>query len=257
MTALAINVGERATVGMMTGHKHILVVEDERDLADLLVYNLGKSGYRTSVASNGRQALELVLAQRPDLILLDLMLPELSGTEVAGRIRTNPSTASIPIIMLTAKSGEVDQIVGLSVGADDYMPKPFSMKVLMARIEAVLRRAMKPAAEDSAVLRLGPVEINAQTHEAFLDGKLMKLTLTEFRLLAGLILARGRVLSRGELMSRAMGPGVMVTERTIDVHITSIRKKLGVHGGMIRTVRGVGYRATLEPESGSETGAGA
>lgn len=238
----------------MTNHKHILVVEDERDLVDLLVYNLQKSGYRTSTAANGRQALDLAVSSKPDLILLDLMLPELSGTEVAGRIRTNPATTSVPIIMLTAKGSEVDQIVGLSVGADDYLPKPFSMKVLLARIEAVLRRSSKPTTDGKRLLSLGPVEINAETHEAFLDGKLMKLTLTEFRLLAGLIQAGGRVLSRGDLMSRAMGPGVMVTERTIDVHITSIRKKLLAHGAMIRTVRGVGYRATLEPEAGPDGG---
>lgn len=239
----------------MADHKHILVVEDERDLVDLLVYNLQKSGYRTTVATNGRQALDLAVSTRPDLILLDLMLPELSGTEVAGRVRTNPATSSIPIIMLTAKGGEVDQIVGLSVGADDYLPKPFSMKVLLARIEAVLRRTGKPAQEPRRTLQLGPVEINTETHEVFLEGRLLKLTLTEFRLLTGLLLAGGRVLSRGDLMSRAMGPGVMVTERTIDVHITSIRKKLGVHGGMVRTVRGVGYRATQEPETATEAGA--
>lgn len=236
----------------MADHKHILVVEDERDLVDLLVYNLQKSGYRTSTATNGRQALDLVNAAKPDLVLLDLMLPELSGTEVAGRIRTNPATAATPIIMLTAKGGEIDQIVGLSVGADDYLPKPFSMKVLLARIEAVLRRSGAPAPESRRSLQLGPVEINTETHEAFLEGKLMKLTLTEFRLLTGLLHADGRVLSRADLMSRAMGPGVMVTERTIDVHITSIRKKLGPHGAMVRTVRGVGYRATLEPETVAE-----
>ncbi|MCC6678677.1 MAG: response regulator [Phycisphaerales bacterium] len=239
----------------MADHKHILVVEDERDLVDLLVYNLQKSGYRTTTATNGRLALDLVNSAKPDLVLLDLMLPELSGTEIAGRIRTNPATASLPIIMLTAKGGEIDQIVGLSVGADDYLPKPFSMKVLLARIEAVLRRTGKPAQESRRSLRLGPVEINTETHEAFLEGKPMKLTLTEFRLLTGLLQAGGRVLSRADLMSRAMGPGVMVTERTIDVHITSIRKKLGAHGAMVRTVRGVGYRATLEPETSPETAA--
>jgi two-component system phosphate regulon response regulator PhoB len=228
---------------------HILVVEDEKDLSDLLAYNLRRAGYGVGNAATGLKALQSIADRRPDLILLDLMLPELSGTEVANRVRSNPDTASIPIIMLTAKGEEVDQLVGLTAGADDYVTKPFSMKVLMARIEAVLRRATRTD-DESGVVQLGPVSVNTETHEALVDGQPVKLTLTEFRLLSSLVGANGRVLSRKVLMARAMGPGVQVTERTIDVHITAVRKKLGDQGAMIKTVRGVGYRATLDDSEG-------
>lgn len=234
----------------MAEKRRILVVEDERDLADIIVYNLERAGFVTSVARDGRTALKLIAEGVPDLILLDLMLPELSGTEVAARVRSSPQTAHVPIIMVTAKADEVDQVVGLALGADDYVTKPFSMKVLTARIEAVLRRAseLQPA---EGRLRLGAIEVDTETHQARVDGRAIRLTLTEFRLLASLIAANGRVLSRKALMSKAMGPGVTVTERTIDVHITAIRKKLGDAGACLRTVRGVGYRATLDAEDDS------
>ena len=225
----------------MTPSKHILVVDDERDLAELLVYNLKRAGYAVAAAFNGRAALESISNRAPDLILLDVMLPELSGTEVASRVRSNPQTAGIPIIMLTAKGEEVDQIVGLTVGADDYVAKPFSMKVLLARIEAVMRRTAR-AGENTAQLSMGGLRINTETHEAFVHGEAVKLTLTEFRLLASLVQAGGRVLNRQMLMARAMGAGVTVTERTIDVHMTAIRKKIGPCAALIKTVRGVGYQ---------------
>jgi DNA-binding response OmpR family regulator len=227
----------------------VLIVEDQRDLADSLAFSLSRANYDATVAYDGRSAWQRVQETRPDLVLLDLMLPELSGTEVASRIRTSPALAGMPIIMLTAKADEMDQLVGLAVGADDYIVKPFSVKVLLARIEAVLRRS-GPARESGGVLRLGDVEVDPETHGVTVGGEAAKLTLTEFRLLAALIGAGGRILSRQQLMSRAIGPGVTVTERTIDVHITAVRKKLGDRGWMIRTVRGVGYRATEEPEAG-------
>ncbi|MBL8962972.1 MAG: response regulator [Phycisphaeraceae bacterium] len=232
----------------MNGHKNILIVDDEKDLTDLIAINLEKSGYQTSVALNGRQALAAIAAAPPDLILLDLMLPEVSGIEVARRIRTDPATADIPIIMLTAKGTENDQLAGLTMGADDYIAKPFSMRVLLARIEAVLRRTAKPAASKK-LFSLGSIQLSTDTHQATVDGQPMRLTLTEFRLLCALIQAAGRILSRPVLMQRAMGPGVTVTERTIDVHVTSIRKKLGPHSAMIKTVRGVGYRMTESAET--------
>jgi two-component system phosphate regulon response regulator PhoB len=225
--------------------RQVLVVEDERDLSELVAYNLRRAGYLVSTAPTGLKALQVIADRPPDLILLDIMLPELSGMEVASRVRSNPETAAIPIIMLTAKGEEVDQVVGLTVGADDYITKPFSMKVLLARVEAVLRRSSR-GSEEPALIQLGPISVNMQTHEAVCEGQPLKLTLTEFRLLSSLLAAQGRVLSRKVLMSRAMGPGVTVTERTIDVHITALRRKLGNHGPMIKTVRGVGYRATLE-----------
>ncbi len=236
--------------------RSILVVEDEKDLAELLAYNLRREGYVVAVVHSGRQALDAVAANLPDLLLLDVMLPELSGTEVASRIRSNPASANLPIIMLTAKTGEVDHIVGLTVGADDYVPKPFSMKVLMARVEALLRRTARTAPPDVTLIEIGGVQVNPETHEVFLDGEVMKLTLTEFRLISSLVSASGRVLTRNTLMNRAMGQGVTVTERTIDVHMTSIRKKLGAKSAMLKTVRGVGYRLTADLSGGEEEDAG-
>ncbi|GIK18753.1 MAG: response regulator [Leptolyngbya sp. PLA2] len=239
----------------MQPNRHILIVEDERDLAELLAFNLRKAGYETTTAHDGRQALKALGERKPDLILLDLMLPELSGTEVAGRVRTNAATASIPIVMLTAKGEEVDQLVGLAVGADDYITKPFSTKVLLARIEAVLRRASGQAPV-SSLLRAGPVEIDADAHRVSCRGQPIRLTVTEFRLLSTLVQSEGRVVSRAGLIRRAIGPGITVTPRTIDVHVTALRKKLGEDGAMIETVRGVGYRFSTEPEAAEPSAAG-
>ncbi len=242
---------EREGEGMVasrskTGEKVVLIVEDERDLAELLEYNLRGNGYRTVVAHTGPDAVAKARALGPDLVLLDLMLPELSGTEVARQIRADKTMSHVPIIMLTAKADEVDQVVGLTVGADDYVTKPFSMKVLMARVEAVFRRTQNRGRTSEQVLRLGGVSLDLETHEATLEGNPMPFTLTEFRLLSALIEADGKVLSRHNLMDHAMGPGVTVTERTIDVHMTSIRRKMGPWGRHIKTVRGVGYRAVHE-----------
>ncbi len=223
--------------------KHILIVDDEKDLCDVLSYNLRRAGYEVATAHTGRSALDYITKKSPDLVVLDVMLPELSGTEVASRLRSNPATASIPIVMVTAKGEEVDQLVGLTAGADDYVCKPFSTKVLLARIEAVLRRSGAPG-QTGEVIVMGAIEIHADTHEVLVEGEAAKLTLTEFRLLVALVQAGGKVLSRSVLMARAMGPGITVTERTIDVHITSVRRKLGKQAGMIQTIRGVGYRAT-------------
>lgn len=231
----------------MSTRKHILVVDDEKDLCDLISYNLRRAGYEVAAAHTGRAALDYIAEKSPDLVVLDVMLPELSGTEVASRIRSNPATASLPIVMVTAKGEEVDQLVGLTVGADDYIAKPFSTKILVARIEAVLRRSGSPS-QAGKTLSLGAIEIHTDTHEVLVDGEPVKLTLTEFRLLTALINAGGKVLSRSVLMARAMGPGITVTERTIDVHITSVRRKLGDHAGVVKTIRGVGYKATPDEE---------
>jgi len=227
--------------------RSILVVEDELDLAELLRYNLNVSGHRAEVVHNGKAALDSVAAKKPDLVVLDVMLPEIDGIEVAKRLKGNPETSGIPIIMLTAKSADEDQIRGLDAGADDYVTKPFSIKVLLARVDAVLRRAARDGSA-SSIVTLGPVRIDLDRHEASCEGEGIKLTLTEFRLLSALMQAPGRVLSRRGLISNAIGPGITVTERTIDVHVAAIRKKLGEHGSMIQTVRGVGYRIN-EPEA--------
>ncbi|MFO0830935.1 MAG: response regulator transcription factor [Phycisphaerales bacterium] len=232
----------------MSTRKHILVVDDEKDLCDLISYNLRKAGYDVAAVHTGRAALDYVSEKSPDLVVLDVMLPELTGTEVASRIRSNPATASVPIVMVTAKGAEVDQLVGLTVGADDYISKPFSTRILLARIEAVLRRT-GGAPQGGKALTLGAIEVHTDTHEVLVDGEPIKLTLTEFKLLAALISAGGKVLSRSVLMARAMGPGITVTERTIDVHITSVRRKLGPHAGIVKTIRGVGYKATPDEET--------
>ena len=226
--------------------RHILVVEDELDLAELLRYNLNVSGHNAEVVHDGQAAIDAVASRKPDLIILDVMMPELDGIEVAKRLKGAAETADIPIIFLTAKSSDDDQIRGLDAGGDDYVTKPFSVKVLLARVDAALRRTAKDGSQ-STILELGPVRLDTDRHETTVDDANVRLTLTEFRLLATLMAGPGRVLSRRGLISNAIGPGITVTERTIDVHIAAIRKKLGDHGSMIQTVRGVGYRI-VNPE---------
>jgi len=233
----------------MVGTRRILIVEDESDLAELVALNLERAGYQTAVAHDGRQALAEASRSQPDLILLDVMLPELGGVEVAKRLRVDTATADIPIIMLTARAEEADEVIGLAAGADDYITKPFSLRVLLARIESVMRRT-EGERDRPAALHAGPIEVRTDTHRVLVDGTEVKLTLTEFRLLAALIEGSGTVLSRKELMRRAIGPGVRVTPRTIDVHVTALRRKLGEAGGLIETVRGVGYRLEREPAAG-------
>jgi len=231
----------------MARRKKILVVDDERDLVELIALNLQRSGYECLQAHDGNTGLDLARKQNPDLIVLDLMMPGLSGQDVAARLKGDPSTAAIPLLMLTAKSEETDIIVGLSMGADDYVTKPFSMKVLMARIAAVLRRkaAVEPA---QSLLSSGQVLIDQSKHEVTVHGKPINLTPTEFKLLTALFAARGRVLSRDQLMDRAMGTEVFVTDRAIDVHVTAVRKKLGEFSWMVHTVRGIGYRLLEDQE---------
>jgi len=223
----------------------ILVVDDEPDIVELITYNLQGEGYCVLTASDGAEALEITKAQLPDLVVLDVMMPELSGIEVAKRLRAQSETSTIPIIMLTAKSAEADELEGLGVGADDYVTKPFSMQILMARIHALTRRSIVSKGDQSSSLTLGPISVNLDEHSAAVDGKPISLTITEFRLLCALLNNHGKVLSRPALISNAIGPGVAVTERTIDVHVTAIRRKIAPYSAMISTVRGVGYRADL------------
>jgi DNA-binding response OmpR family regulator len=234
--------------------KTILVVDDEKDLVDLIAYNLQRNGYGVLSAHNGNDALEIAQRERPDLVVLDLMLPGVDGTEVARRLKADSRTASVPIVMLTAKGEETDVVVGLTLGADDYVTKPFSMKILLARLSTVLRRAEQAAAGAAAgageggLLKAGPLTIDTAKHEVLVNGEPVRLTLTEFKLLTALVAARGRVLTRDQLMDKAMGADVFVTDRAIDVHVTSIRKKLGSANWLVRTVRGVGYRLEESPE---------
>ncbi len=247
---IATNSAQVVASGKRGGKKRILVVDDEKDLVDLISYNLNRNGYDVITADDGASALELASKEQPDLVVLDLMLPGVDGMEVAKQLRADPETASIPIIMLTAKSEEVDGVVGLAIGADDYITKPFSMKILLARLNTVLRRQDgSSGAPEATVLRCGNLVIDTSRHEVRVGAEPIKLTLTEFKLLSALLSARGRVLSRDQLMTKAMGSGVFVTDRAIDVHVTAIRKKLGGASAMIHTVRGVGYRLR---ESGDE-----
>ncbi len=227
--------------------KKILVVDDEKDIVEMVSYNLVRHGYAALAAHNGHDAIATAERELPDLIILDLMMPGLDGTEVTRRLKADPKTAGIPVLMLTARSEETDVVVGLSIGADDYVTKPFSMKILLARLGTILRRkeaaaAANAAAEEGNFLRAGPLTIDTEKHEALVDGESIKLTLTEFKLLTALVTARGRVLTRDQLMDKAMGADVFVTDRAIDVHVTAIRKKLGEANWLIHTVRGVGYR---------------
>ncbi len=228
--------------------KTILIVDDEKDLVELIAYNLHREGYRTLLAYDGETAVRLAMQHVPDLIVLDLMLPHKTGQEVTVTLRSETATKAIPIIMLTAKSEESDVVVGLALGADDYMAKPFSMKVLLARVEAVLRRSAL-SAQPSDYLTVGDLRIDRARHRVELQGERLALTLTEFRLLEALTSAGGRVLNRDQLMDYAMGNDALVTDRTIDVHITSLRKKLARHRDLIETVRGVGYRCATDPRA--------
>jgi len=228
--------------------KSVLVVDDERDLVDLITYNLQRNGFEPLAAYSGTEALEVAQRELPDLIVLDLMLPGIDGTEVARRLKADARTAQIPIVMLTAKGEETDVVVGLTLGADDYVTKPFSMKILLARLNSVLRRgeASSPSTE-TGILRAGPLAMDVSKHEVTVNNDLVKLTLTEFKLLSALLNARGRVLTRDQLMDKAMGADVFVTDRAIDVHVTAIRKKLGTASWLVHTVRGVGYRLQETP----------
>ena len=229
----------------------VLVVDDERDLVEMICLNLERHGFTPITAFTGTSALEMASRHQPRLILLDVMLPGVEGTEVARRLRAEPATQHIPIIMLTARTEETDVVVGLAMGADDYVTKPFSMKVLVARVKAVLRRQERPPTvpDEEGILRAGPLTMDVNKHEVDVEGRPVKLTLTEFKLLRALVEAQGRVLNRDRLMDKGMGEDVFVTDRAIDVHITAIRKKLGDASWLVHTVRGVGYRLQEEKEA--------
>jgi len=229
--------------------RRIVIVEDEADMAELIAMRLKREHYEVIVCNDGLLALDAILSDPPDLVVLDLMLPGISGTEIAARLRANPKTARVPIIMLTALAEESDIVVGLHVGADDYMTKPFSMSVLVARITALLRRAEAQQDDGAETLSAGPIEIDLARHRVKVDGQEITLTLTEFRLLAAILGAGGRVLQRDQLIDSAMGADTIVTDRTIDVHMTALRKKLGSARKYIQTVRGVGYRLAGDEEA--------
>jgi len=218
----------------------ILVVDDERDIVELIRYNLTQAGYRVVSASDGRQALELGRREMPDLVVLDLMLPGLPGTDVARAMRQDERMKEIPILMLTARGEEVDRVVGFELGADDYVVKPFSPRELVLRVQAILRREGRE--EEERRITFDPLVIDLSAHSVLLKGKEINLTSTEFKLLHRLAKRPGRAFSRDQLLSEVWGYGGDLETRTVDTHMKRLRAKLGTVGAWIQTVRGVGYR---------------
>ncbi|MCC7381952.1 MAG: response regulator transcription factor [Deltaproteobacteria bacterium] len=231
---------------------HILVVDDETDLATTLAYNLEREGFHTSVAESGKRALELAAETPPDLVILDLMLPDLSGVEVCRRLRQADRTRETPVIMLTAKGEEIDRVVGFEVGADDYVTKPFSVRELMLRIKAVLRRRASEPPQASLpseeLINFGGLRIDVPGHRVWVDDQEIRLTALEFRLLATFLARRGRVQTREILLNDVWGIEAEVTTRTVDTHVKRLREKLGSAGAYIETLRGVGYRMRPRPD---------
>jgi len=221
----------------------ILVVEDERDISALVAYHLTKEGYRVRTAEGGIEALEAAQSERPDLILLDLMLPGFSGYDVLAELRRRPELSEVPVVVLTARREEVDRVKGLELGADDYVTKPFSPRELILRVGAVLRRAQSPAVAGSGrILRGGPVTVDLNAMRVAVEAEHVDLTPTEYRLLVTLMERRGRVQSRQQLLENAWDIHARIETRTVDMHVQRLRTKLGVAGSMIETVRGFGYR---------------
>ena len=222
--------------------EHIVVVEDESDILELLTYNLTREGYEVTALANGEQALQLIPRKKPGLILLDLMLPGVGGLEICRLLKAKPETARIPIIMVTAKGEETDVVVGLEVGADDYIAKPFSLRVLMARIHSVLRRREKEPVPAGELLKVHDLVINPGRHEVMGGKTGIELTASEFRLLHFLAQRPGWVFTREQIVDGVKGEDYAVTDRAVDVQMVSLRRKLGRRADYIETVRGVGYR---------------
>ena len=217
------------------------MVEDEPDLVDVVTYNLQREGYLVLAAQRGDEGINLIRSERPDLVLLDLMLPGMDGLSICRQMKSDGSLSEIPIIIASAKGEESDVVIGLEMGADDYLAKPFSPRELLARIKAVLRRgAPRDVSKDRVVIR--DLVIDSGKHEVRIEDEIISLTSTEFKLLHHLAASRGRAFSREQLLNKVVGMGVVVVDRNIDVHIRAVRKKLGNHSNMIQTIRGVGYR---------------
>lgn len=226
--------------------KRIMVIEDEKHIAELIAYNLEANGYEVVQALDGLTGYQMILDNRPDLVVLDLMMPGISGLEVLQRMRANEAVKQIPVIMLTAKSSETDKIVGLEVGADDYVTKPFSVNELLARIKAHLRRTERergaPPAESQRLIH-GDLVIDLEKHEVLKDGESVTLSLKEFELLRVLLENRGRVMSRDQLLDKVWGYDYFGETRTVDVHVRHLRSKLDRGGeSLIQTIRGIGYK---------------
>lgn len=220
----------------------VLVVEDEDDIAELIRFNLAQEGFDVRVATTGEQGLSEAVREVPDLVLLDLMLPGTDGLEVCRRLKSDTRTASVPIMMVTARGEEADIVTGLELGADDYVTKPFSPRVLLARLRAVLRRRRTTPPQGSECLRIATLEIHPGRHEVKVDDSIVELTATEFKILHFLARRPGWVFTRYQIVDGIRGPNYPVTERSVDVQVVALRKKLGSAGTLVETVRGVGYR---------------
>jgi len=226
----------------------VLVIEDEPDLVRVLEYNLRQAGMEVRSAGRARDGLALARAEPPDLVLLDLMLPDSPGTEVCRALRADPRTRTVPIIMVTARTEELDRVVGFELGADDYVTKPFSVRELVLRVRAVLRRAeAAQAAPPAEVVKFGCLRIEPEAHRVFVNDEEVVLTALEFRLLVTLVERRNRVQSRDTLLQDVWGTDFPGETRTVDVHVAEVRKKLGDDGPQVETVRGVGYRLVPPP----------
>ena len=222
----------------------ILVVEDEADIRDVIAFNLRQAGHQVLTAGRGSEALEALDAHKPGLVILDLMLPDMTGTEICKTIKHDPRTKHIPVVMLTARGEEIDRVVGFEVGADDYVVKPFSMRELMLRASAVLRRVGTPSSPAPALIELGELKIDNAAHRVWIGGSEVELTALEFRLLMTFYERRERVQSRATLLDDVWGVSPDMATRTVDTHVKRLREKLGSAGDHIETVRGVGYRFT-------------
>lgn len=222
--------------------KKVLIIEDERDMAELLAYNLEKEGYQVLLTGNGLEGLETARREMPDLVLLDLMLPGMMGTEVCSSLRHSDKTRAIPVLMLTARGDEIDRVVGFEMGADDYIVKPFSMRELMLRIRAIMRRSSQDSGSSDRQITAGTITIDCSSHRVTVAGNDVELTSTEFKLLLYLAEHSGRVMKRELLLQDVWGYNFVGDTRTVDTHVTRLRNKLGDAGDMIKTVRGFGYK---------------
>lgn len=232
----------------MAGER-ILVIEDDEDIQELIRFNLEKEAYKVSCRGTAEEGLKSLTVRVPDLILLDLMLPGMDGLTACRRIRSDEKTSGVPVIMLTAKGSEADIVTGLELGADDYITKPFSPRVVLARVRAILRRSGEATAEAGEVMRRGEIEIDNLHHEVRLAGKPVELTLTEFRVLEALARRPGVVFTRYQIVDAVKGEDYPVTDRSVDVQIVGLRKKLKKYGKLIETVRGVGYRFSAQAKT--------
>jgi two-component system phosphate regulon response regulator PhoB len=228
--------------------KTVLIADDEPDVLNLLALNLRKEGFDVLKAEDGARALEIAKAESPDLVVLDLMMPGMSGLEVTKQLKQSPATNRIPILMLTARAEEVDRIVGLELGADDYVTKPFSPREIVLRVQAVLRRAASPDLTREEVLEIGPIKIDRAKHEVRIQEKTCDFTATEFKLLSVLMERRGRLQSREVLLNDVWGYESAIDTRTVDTHVRRLREKLGSAADLIETVRGFGYRMVASVE---------